>query len=342
MFGRRKFLVVVAALVAASATLVFTIGAGAGGRSRDLALPGASAAPAAAKVNIGRVLPRRIAGTDYQTGGVALRNQAGGGITINGITGPTMRAYLWWAVLTMGPPVAGTYDTVRLQRAFPGPVATQNGVGAIVGAGPSPCWPGSDTITIYELAVNPAVASGNGLYRVGFPAGAGASVAGQDPWVVGAIPALEGATLGIVYQAPGDTLVYSIPRAGRPPMAGHTLFSGGILSYDLALPAGLGAPDKWDEVVADGQVAVSRRADPAFANETAAVDATLVAGTGSSYNDSDWNGSDGKPLPQLWDTAGHDIAGIPPAGAVNLHVDLTTSMDCVTTVANLVHLKPAA
>src|SRR5438128_2724692 len=106
MRGKRKLLMVVATLaVAASATLVFTFGAGARSPSKDLALPGASAAPAAALVNIGRVLPRRIPGSDYQTGGVALRNQPGGGITINGVTGPTLRAYLWWAVITMGPPV---------------------------------------------------------------------------------------------------------------------------------------------------------------------------------------------------------------------------------------------
>ena len=62
----------------------------------------------------------------------------------------------------------------------------------------------------------------------------------------------------------------------------------------------------------------------------------------SDYNDSDWNGSDGKPLPQLWDTAGHDIAGLVSSGANGIDVEIITGDDCVTTVANLVHVKPPA
>ena len=60
----------------------------------------------------------------------------------------------------------------------------------------------------------------------------------------------------------------------------------------------------------------ARRGNFTLRNETARIDGTLVAGTGSDYNDSDWNGSDGKPLPQLWDTAGHYIAGLTQTGAV--------------------------
>ena len=59
-------------------------------------------------------------------------------------------------------------------------------------------------------------------------------------------------------------------------------------------------------------------------------------------DDSDWNGSDGKPLPQLWDTAGHYIAGLVSTAATDIDVEIITGDDCVTTVANLVHLKPAA
>src|SRR4051812_37393707 len=69
---------------AASVTLVFTIGAGARSAApRVPGLPGAlgTATPSPQLLDLGRIQPRRFVGTDYQTGGTGLRNQAEGGIT---------------------------------------------------------------------------------------------------------------------------------------------------------------------------------------------------------------------------------------------------------------------
>lgn len=39
-----------------------------------------------------------------------------------------------------------------------------------------------------------------------------------------------------------------------------------------------------------------------------------VTGPGSAYNNSDWNGSAGYPLPRPWDDTGHNITAATPSG----------------------------
>ena len=64
-----------------------------------------------------------------------------------------------------------------------------------------------------------------------------------------------------------------------------------------------------------------------------------VAGPGTTYTDSDWNGNDSNPLPSLWDTTGHAFQA--PVFSPVLTVTVTSvsgifPTDCLTPVANIV------
>jgi hypothetical protein len=63
---------------------------------------------------------------------------------------------------------------------------------------------------------------------------------------------------------------------------------------------------------------------------------TPIAGQGSIQNlDSDWNGSDGGPLPQLWDTRTHTFTGILPAGTTSYRVQYKSFGDCIVWQAHV-------
>ena len=77
------------------------------------------------------------------------------------------------------------------------------------------------------------------------------------------------------------------------------------------------------------------------AKETTTINGLAVAGPGSAYNDSDWNGSAGYPLPQLWDDTGHNVTAASPRGTTRLNVTFKTNSatpDCLTPVANVVEV----
>ena len=87
---------------------------------------------------------------------------------------------------------------------------------------------------------------------------------------------------------------------------------GGVggLTYTLPLPAPTPPGvtiTKSDGTAADGQHGTSRTAVPGVSGETTTINGIPIAGPGSAYNDSDFNGGDTGPLPSLWDTTGHEI-----------------------------------
>ena len=69
-----------------------------------------------------------------------------------------------------------------------------------------------------------------------------------------------------------------------------------------------------------------------------------IAGPGTSSfhaafdNDSDWNGSAGLPIPQLWDDTGHDIARA-VYGSSTATVNFDVADDCLCTVFNVLALQ---
>jgi hypothetical protein len=99
-----------------------------------------------------------------------------------------------------------------------------------------------------------------------------------------------------------------------------------------------------DNIGADGQHVdgASRDAVASFSDEATTINGFPIAGPGSDYVDSDWNGSSGLPVPEFWDDTGHNITIVSQdtAGPVlNLNIKIHSALgpaDCLTPVANIV------
>jgi hypothetical protein len=263
-----------------------------------------------------------------------MRNQQRGGITINGVTGAPVDAYLYWAVITLGPPTPATHGRRRIQRIGPGASsANQLVTGTVVGTGPTPCWPG-DRLTVWRARVPLAVASGNGLYRV-TSLGGTSSFAGEDPWEAGLpAPFDQGASLVIIYQDDPNK-VTEIYDAG---LSGSLYFGSPGVGYTNVLTFPAAGPVKWDNITADGQKGAGRSATAGTADESTYLDGVQVAGPGSPANDSDQNGNDSTPVPSLWDTRGHEVSGIGTDGDIFVSISSASfGLDCLSAVANIVN-----
>jgi hypothetical protein len=272
----------------------------------------------------------------YGTGGVALRNRKTGNIGINGVIQPVRAAFMYWAAITEGPAPAAD-KSIQVQRLFPAPASGVTTLaGTLLGTGASPCWPGN-TISVFRAPIPLGVATGNGSYQVTILPGAGGSTNGADPWVSAVLPLFEGASIVLVGSGSGTVAIYD---SG---LAGHTFFGNPGLTYTLNLPSPApGTQTLFDNIGADGQHGTSRTAVAGYSNEATTINSVRIAGPGSPYVDSDWNGSSGFPLPQLWDDTGHDITAATPRGTTSLNVAIRnsgTAYDCLTTVANVVETR---
>jgi hypothetical protein len=319
---------------------------------------GTTAAPASlvataqltAQSVLGNVSPSRVwKGTDYETGGTGIRNQGAGGITIAGVTGKVVAAYLYWAVITQGPPNPHKQGKQWIQRE--GGTGLYAGkptlvVGTAVGTGGSPCWPG-DRLTVYRAPVPLwVVGSGNGFYEVIPVAGSVSSTAGQDPWEPPPLGSAleEGKSLVVIYESAPD-MVTELYDTG---LAGTLYISGTGLSYSNALTfPSAGGYVKWDNITADGQKGQGRLASFGLGDEATYLDGVQVAGPGSPANDSDQNGNDSTPVPSLWDTRGHLVVGsVGDDGLIDVIIaSVSGGGDCLNAVANVVNYRvgvPAA
>lgn len=299
---------------------------------------GTTKAPARAAALAQRAIPSipaaaSFANARYGTGGVGLRNRGGGSIEVSTVTGPVKAAYLYWAVISNGTPPSAS-GRPSISRRIPTASSATALTGTVIGTGPSPCWPGN-VITVFKASVPSSVANGAGTYEVKFPSGAGGSTAGGDPWVVTPqLPLLEGASLVIVGPASDGTSVAVYDQG----LAGTTFSSA--LSYSLPLPKKAnGQLAIIDFIGADGQHGFGRPADSSASNEVTRINGSAIAGTGSPYRDSDWNGSAGLPLPELWDTTSHVVTSLVKSGATKLDVSFTAQGDCLTPVANVVRVR---
>src|SRR3712207_5190006 len=96
---------------------------------------------------------------------------------------------------------------------------------------------------------------------------------------------------------------------------------------------------KHTRIGGDGQVGGSTSSMLAVATERTFIGPpffTRIKGPGSPFNgDSDWNGDDGAPLNQLWDTHTDSFGQILPPGIVNYVVRYTAGGDCIFAVAHV-------
>ena len=92
---------------------------------------------------------------------------------------------------------------------------------------------------------------------------------------------------------------------------------------------------------ADGQVGRSTFAIAPITSERTFLNALQIEGIGSPFNiDSDWNGADGAPLNQLWDTNTSSVVGNPvPPLAMNYVVRYLSNGDCIVAVAHVLSVK---
>lgn len=293
-------------------------------------------------VSVKPILVERQA--SYTTGGVSLRNRGAGNINMSGLVGPSRLTLLYWAVITNGETKVPV-SQIEIQRFFPVPASAAAIVnGVVVGVGPAPCWgPAGSKITVFRAVVPPAIAGvGNGSYQLTLIPGSGGLVNGQDPWAPPVVlPLWEGASLVMIGNGAGTVSVFDVG------LAGDTFAPNVPFNYTLNLPLLPIAGHRMllDNIGADGQhVAVlDRHAVLGYSDEQTTVNGFPIAGPGSQYNDSDWNGSSGLPVTELWDDTGHDITNAnatsaAPGNILNIRIfdPVGGAADCLTPVANVV------
>jgi hypothetical protein len=279
---------------------------------------------------------RVINSAQFASSGVGLRNRSVGTVSISGVTTPAKAAYVYWAVLTLGAAKAAN-QKITVQRLFPLPVSSSATLaGTLVGTGPTPCWPNTDTISVFRGQISTTLATGNGLYKITLQPGASGSTAGEAPHTDDIPPLMEGASIVIVGTGSSNQLV-SIYDKG---LSGKTFGGNPGLTYSLALPsATTGAMTLFTSIGADGEHYERAGLD----DESTIINNLAVAGPSSPYNDSDWNGTSGLPLAQLWDDVMHNITAATPAGTKVLNVSIANQgeavWDCLSPVANIVQQR---
>ena len=214
-------------------------------------------------------------------------------------------------------------------------------VGTLIGTGADACWAGGNNVA-FRADVTKQI-TGNGSYTVALQPGAASTESGIDPLdptspTTG--PYAEGASLVVIFTsktiAGGSVLLYDTG------LAGTEFVSTTGLTYKLdAVPAPGTGSSIFTEIGADGQAGSGLLNFGATKNTS--LNTILVAGPGSPANDADWNGTDGVPLIQLWDTHSHDVTGDLVTGLNTVSIFDSISPvangDCLIGIANVLTVR---
>jgi hypothetical protein len=311
-----------------------------GGTSND---PSAKTAAQSNAAPVPQIPFEVITDAQYAAAGTGLRNRNTGTINISGFIPPLQKAILYWGVLC--PTSSACGSSISLQRVAPSLNRLRNFTGILIGTGPDTCW-GSNHAEYYkaELPASFAPPSGDGgKYQVVIPRGEQGITDFSDPWVSAnaSLPQWEGASLVLVGTGTSTVNIMDSGLAGTPfvfpPIA--------PFSYSVTLfgtPSG--GPVIWSSINADGQVGSSTTAIPNEFDEQVTINGTQVSGpsTGPATwdTDSDFNGNDASPLPQLWDTRTHNISSVSLGSPPALNVSVTSlsggpALDCIEPIANI-------
>jgi hypothetical protein len=268
---------------------------------------------------------------DHVANGVGLRNSGSGIIRLRGAPAKAapVSATLEFGFICTGDPCPVTVP-VGFTATSTGASATLTGIR--IAQAPQPCWFGT-TYGAYSVAVPLNLISSpiNDDYHVsGVPS---FLKDGSDPWITpGSLPLAEGASLVVVYDDGGPPGVVYIND-------GAVMFSGTVtINNPLSPPILFGNTRKLTIIGADGQVGSSTFADGGTSGEKTFLGAglTQIAGPGSAQNqDSDWNGNDGRPLNQLWDTSSHSFSDILSVGITTYPVQYQSFGDCMVWQAHV-------
>lgn len=286
-----------------------------------------------ARENLGRIDPWRVwRDATAATAGTGLRNRGAGAIDLGDVRGPVRRAFLYWTLISDGPPPEGG-DTIRVQRLLPERSRARLLTGTAIGTGVSPCW-GGDRITVFRAAVPAAIVNGQGTYIVSPPEGVPGRTDGSDPFAGSPLPAYNGASIVAIGDGFETVAVYDEGFAGKSMLGALK-----VLDYTLLLPPaianGVGFA-RLHQINADGQEGPGRGRVSRSAGEIVRVNGTPISGPGSEIIDGDWNGSAGGAIAQLWDDRLREISALMEPGNRRLRMQIERDTDCLTTVANIV------
>ena len=174
--------------------------------------------PGKAPRAIGTIAPSLIfRESQVAIGSIGLRDLASGAIEISGVARPAKAAFLYWAVITKGPPPAHA-KSLEIERVLPSRSGIATITGMAIGSGAGPCGTmlnGGDTLTVYRGAVPVGIADGDGYYITRLEPGAGGSVGGEDPLISSPLPAWNDAALVIIGTGGGTVGLYDSGLAGR-------------------------------------------------------------------------------------------------------------------------------
>lgn len=249
-----------------------------------------------------------VGGKAHVANGIAMRNAGRGTIALRGIPAGSSvwKALLYWN-LSNTVAVGAASD-----RAF------FNGIlvtGSKRADSLDPCWnmAGNHTyraeVTTSIPKVNP-----NGDYEVVLCSAV--STSGQNPWYPAEAQTtrIEGATLIVIYSnantANNILWVYDTFNGG--------MFSGGTGTFTLNHPA-VGGNGVFTMTGADGQISSP--------NEIGRFNGAQISGPPVAA--SDWDGSAGWPMPQLWDVHTHDVT----LNGASSTVQYIAPSDCLVPVA---------
>jgi len=312
---------------------------------------GVPADPAAAAKTVSQVNlePFKVyARADHAAAGTSLRNFDSGTIRLRGIppNATVVQAYLYWSYISGTTPCPKTAAIEFAGRT----IYSSNFC-----TGGDPCWGGAALCAYYTdvTGLMPGTSSAalankviNGDYLIS-RAPTSLDRTGQDPWAPATanFPKVEGATLFVVYRTTTTTGTVYLHHS-------CDLFTGTLDASLTLVPA---APStisfikfsRWGD---DGQVGAGTDASPGTSDEqtwfggpgVCPAGLTQIAGNGSADNqNSDWNGNDGEPLNQLWDThTSTNLAGLLGSGAGNYCVRYVAFLDCVNAIGYALTVNP--
>jgi len=299
------------------------------------ASPGLTATPTTFTFNLFSALDKATAehglscplpgGLDHVANGTGLRNAGWGTIRLRGVPPKSVAvdAVLFWGIVDPNPPPQSVIN-------FEGHPVTGN----LVGLAQEPCWQ-AGRYALYAANVLQFIpAANNGDYQVdSFLSG---FTQGGDPWALPVVtPLAEGASLVLTFSnasIPANSVVYT--------HVGPGYFDSLNSPFNINNPLAPALPGNnyllQTRIGADGQI--GNGLTPLFGtpNETTAINAFQIKGPGAPIDqDSDWNGDDGVPLNQLWDTHSTNLRGVGttgppiPVGAGNYVVTYVSNGDCV-------------
>jgi hypothetical protein len=264
-------------------------------------------------------------GIDHLAAGVATRNTGAGNIRLRGMPpgAVTVYASLYFGTI-YGPgdiipavvPIIFRGHTVNAFR---------------IGTAAQPCWVGGGKFAAYRAYVTPFV-SGNADYLVKrLPS---FIRDGRDPWKFynNTTPLSEGVSLVVLYShstIPTNSYV-------KINYVNKMFYSSLTVLHYLPFPVAQNYALKHTRLGADGQAGFSLNHYSSVTDESTMINGTQIKGTGSPLNkDSDWNGYDGEPLNQLWDTHTMEIPYAIPNGANYYYVRYRAHGDCIVPVVHV-------